>query len=426
MRAGRVGSRPALVRRSLTVVGAVLVLGGIPAASSAQDAAPAAADFIGYQSAASGTALSAFPRLPALLPVEVPFEATLSLATVTLSSGGQGFGRASSFFPGTLTAGIRPLIETAAGVRLPLPDYPLVVETREFEEAKHADVPGLTMSSDVDPTRAVAVADAGGFNIPAVVGVRSVHTESRSLLTAGKLTATSTSTLNGVDVLGVVSIGSIVSVSSVTTDGTKSTCSGGVTISGVTVAGSPATLDDSGLHVGPEAVVPGLGLGKLVSSVLAGTGLTARALDGIDACTTANGSRTTTGVLFSIPLPAIGAVPAGGGISVVLGSTSASAGASTLAATPDVGGGTTDGGLTIGDVVPAFPGGFTDGGLVVPPGSPPAITGTGGPVNIPSESTAFAYDGVPMSLLIGLALLALAGSSRLRRYMDRIIGLVGP
>jgi hypothetical protein len=417
----------AVVRRSLTVVGAVLVLGGIPAASSAQDAAPPAPapDFVGYEAVASGKALSAFPTLPALLPVEVPFEATLSLATATLSSGGQGFGRASSFFPGTLTAGVRPLIETAAGVRLPLPDYPLVVETREFEEAKHADVPGLTMSSDVDPNRAVAVADAGALSLPAVVGVRSLHTESRSELTTGKLTATSTTTLHGIDLLGVVSIGSIVSIASVTTDGVHSTCSGGVTISGVTVAGSPATLDDSGLHVDQQAVVPGLGVGKLVASLLAGTGLTARALDGVDACTTANGSRTTAGVLFSVPLPAIGAVPAGGGISLVLGSTSATAGASSLSATPDVGG-STDTPLGIGDIVPLVPGTVSGGDLTVPPSNAPVGKGTGGTVALPTDTTAFAYDGVPMSLLIGLALLAFAGSSRLRRYMDRIIGLVGP
>jgi hypothetical protein len=416
-----------VVGRSITVVGAVLVLSGIPAASSAQDAAPppAAVDFVGYEAVATGTALSAFPTLPALLPVEVPFEATLSLATATLSSGGQGFGRASSFFPGTLTAGIRPLIETAAGVRLPLPDYPLVVETREFEEAKHADVPGLTMSSDVDPDRAVAVADAGGLSLPAVVGVRSLHTESRSVLTTGRLTATSTTTLNGIDLLGVVSIGSLVSVASVTTDGVHSTCSGGVTMSGVTVAGSPATLDDSGLHVDQQAVVPGLGVGKLVASVLAGTGLTARALDGVDACTTANGSRTTAGVLFSIPLPAIGAVPAGGGISVVLGSTSASAGASSISAEADVGG-TTGSPLDVGDIVPLVPGSFPGGDLSLPASNAPATTGKGGAVALPTDTTAFAYDGVPMSLLLGLALLALAGSSRLRRYMDRIIGLVGP
>ena len=85
------------------------------------------------------------------------------------------------------------------------------------------------------------------------------------------------------------------------------------------------------------SAAPGLGVGPLVSSTLASSGLTARALQGVDACTTANGSRTTSGVLFSVPLPALGSIPAGGGISLVLGSTSATAGASTLAAPPETG-----------------------------------------------------------------------------------------
>ena len=261
------------------------MLAGIPAASSAQDAAStgssASTAFVGYQSVATGTALSAFPTLPALLPVAVPFEATLSLATATLSSGGQGFGRASSFFPGTLTTGLRPLIETAAGVQLPLPDYPLAVESREFEPAKHADVPGLTMTSDVVPDRATAVADVGALALPALVGVRSLHTESTTTLAAGKITATSTTTLTGIDVLGTVSIGSLVSVATVTSDGTHSTCGGGLTISGVMVAGTAASLDDAGLHVHGRSTTPGLGVGPLVASLLARSGVTARALGGI-------------------------------------------------------------------------------------------------------------------------------------------------
>jgi hypothetical protein len=380
---------------------------------------------VGYSAVASGTAISAFPTLPALLPVEVPFEATISLATATLSSGGQGFGRASTFYPGSLTTGVRPLIETAAGVRLPIPDYPLVVESREFEGAKHSDVPGITMSSDVDPDRAVAIADAGGLGLQAVFGVHSIHTESRTELTSGKITATSTTTLQGVDLLGTVSIGSLVSTASVTSDGTRSTCAGGVTLSGVTVAGTAASLDDEGLHVDAKAVVPGLGVGKLVGSLLAGSGITARALDSTSACTTANGSRTTAGILFHVPLPAIGSIPAGGGLSFVLGSTSATAGASTLESDAPVD--TTEPPLQVDDIVPLLPGGFADGGLGLPSGpalSPPAVR-PGGTTGLPATPAAFAYDGVPGSLLIGLVLLALAAATRLRRYVLRVIGVLG-
>ena len=80
------------------------------------------------------------------------------------------------------------------------------------------------MSTDVDPDRAIAVADAGAIGVPAVVGVRSIRTESKVVLEGDRITSTSTSTVSGVEIVGVLSIGSIVSTASVTSDGTTSTC----------------------------------------------------------------------------------------------------------------------------------------------------------------------------------------------------------
>jgi len=404
------------VRRVPTVLGVALVLGSVPAASSAQDAD---AGFVGYQAAASGTALTAFPTVPALLPVAVPIEATLSLATSTLSSGGQGFGRASTFFPGTLAAGVRPLIETAAGVRLPLPDYPLVVEAREFEEAKRTEVPGVTMTTDVDPNRAVSIADVGAVGVAQVFGVRSLHTESRVVLEGSKITSTSTTTIHGLDITGVLSIGTIVSTAQVSSDGTTSTCSGGVTVSGASVAGTPVTIDDDGIHVQGGAG-GALGLGRAVTQALTGAGLDAKVLGGDDGCTTAVGSRTTAGLLVGFPLPEFGSIPAGGGFHLVVGSTSATAGGSVVAAEDT---GSTDIPPVFGDVVTHLPGPFAgDGGL--PSLAPPTSNG-GGSSLVPSDRTAYSYDGVPYGLLVGLLLLALAATGRVRRYMDHIIGLIG-
>jgi hypothetical protein len=396
------------------VLGSVLVLSGIPAGSSAQDVATS---LVGYDAAATGSAFTAFPRIPAVLPVDVPIEATLSLATATLSSGGQGFGRASSFYPGTLTAGLRPLLETGTGTRLPIPDYPVVVEAREFEEAKHADVPGITMHVDVDPARSVAVADTGALAVPAVVGTRSAHTESRAVLDAGGITATSTSTLNGIDIAGVVTIGSLVSVASVHSDGVTATCSGGVTIHDVFVSGTKATLDDTGLHVDGEAVVPGLGLGPLVADLLKASGIQVQLLGGADGCAGSLGSRTTAGLLISIPTPDLGIVTPGG-LQVVLGSTSATAGGSGL---PPDDLGTTDVPPSFGDVVSRLPGPFAGGSVLDPVASP---GGGRGPTAVAIDPVSYTFDGVPGSLLAGLALLALAATGRVRRYMDRIIGLV--
>ena len=414
MRTGRASRR---LHRATTAAGLVLVLAGVPASTSAQSVE---GGFVGYSGTASGTALTAFPSVPALLPVDVPIEATLSLATSTLSSGGQGFGRASTFFPGTFVTGARALIETASGTRLPIPDYPIVVEAREFEEAKHTEVPGVTMTTDVDPARAISIADTGAFGVSAVVGVRELRTESKVVLESDKLTSTSTTTISGLDVAGVLSIGTIVSTATVVSDGTASTCSGGVTISGVTVAGSPATLDDEGLHASGQAVVPGLGVGQLAAQVLAGSGVQARVLGGDDACTTASGSRTTAGVLIRFPLPELGSIPAGGGLNLVLGSTSATAGASGLPSedTP-----LPDQPPVFGDVVTRLPGPFVGGGPLTP--AAPGPSGGDG-AGFPMEQAAYAFDGVPLSLLVGGVLLALVASAHLRRYLRRIIALIGP
>lgn len=416
------GPRRTGISGRLAALGGLLLLSAIPAASSAQAADDS---FVGYQAQATGTAFSAFPELPALLPVEVPFEATVSLATATLSSGGEGFGRASTFFPGSLTTGIRPLIEIGAGVRLPLPDYPLVVESHEYDGARHADVPGITMSSDVDPDRAVAVAAAGAIVVPAAVGVRSIHTESRSELLPGRITATSTTTLKGIEVAGTLTIDSVVSVASVTSDGVTSRCSGGVTISGAKVDGTPATIDDDGIHLDQQAPVGGVGAGPALDQVLTASGLRARTLGGVDGCTEAFGSRTTSGILVTIPLPEAAVIPAAGGLNVVLGSTAAAAGASTIVANAVDAGAGSDLTPTFGDVVTRLPGPFTGGGTLQPLG--PAATAGDGPVatGFPTDQAAYVYDGVPAGLVIGLILLAVAGSVRVRRYMLRIIGLIG-
>ncbi len=191
-----------------------------------------------------------------------------------------------------------------------------------------------------------------------------------------------------------------------------------MTVSGVTVAGSPATLDEDGLHVTGQPVLPGLGLDQLAAQLLAGSGVEARVLGGDEACQTASGSRTTAGVLIRIPLPELGSIPAGGGVSVVLGSTSATAGASIL---PPEGEIDTDAPPVFGDVITRLPGPFAGGGPLTPTAPGPTRTEDG----FFPEPSAYAFDGVPPSLLVGLVLLAVGASRTLRRYMRRIMSLTG-
>ncbi|MFZ6002924.1 MAG: hypothetical protein ACOYXM_03235 [Actinomycetota bacterium] len=413
--------------RALRLVAPLVVLATIPAGPSRAD--DSGESLLGYEAAATGAAFTASPRIPALLPVEAPFEATVSLATATLSSGGQGFGRASTFFPGTPIAGIRPLIEIAGGPRLPTPDYPLVVESREFEDPKRDDHPGITMSSDVDPDRALVIADAGGLAVEAMVTIASARTVSTALVDGNTVSSSTTSTITGVDIAGAISIGSIVSTASVVSDARSAVCKGDVTLADVSVGGQPATIDDAGLHIGDQPAVPGPGSGQPVGDALAPSGIEVRTLGGAETCDGASGNRQTGGLLVSIPLPEAGSVPPGGRFDIILASTAASAAASTQPAfelppidTPPV----------FGDVVTRLPGPIVGGG-------PTPVSAAGGGteprqrVEPPTSSAgsidarelaAYTFEGVPMTLLLGLGYLTLPGARRVRRYMARVTALL--
>jgi hypothetical protein len=412
--------------RAVRLAGLLLVLTSLRAAPSVAQAG--GDELVGYDAMATGMAFTLSPSVPALLPMDVPAEATVSLATATLSSGGQGFGRASTFFPGTPIAGIRPLIEIAAGVRLPIPDYPLVVESREFEDAKHNEQPGVTMSTDVDPERAVAIADAGGIAIPGVFAVRSSRTVSTSLLEGGGVTGTSTSTVEGIDLGGMVQIDSIVSTATVVTDAVTATCDGGVVVNGVTVDGQPATIDEDGLHLEDEPALPTGPLAEVLRPDPGSSGVTVEVLGGSDGCAGATGTRSSAGLLVSIPLPAVGAVPPGGHLDVIIASVSASAGASTLPAfepppfeaLPLPGGG--------GLEVPALSDGAVGLAPAGTPSAPPGPSAAAPPRSAPltTEAVAYSFAGVPAPLLAGLLLLALPASRRITRYMERVLRLVEP
>jgi hypothetical protein len=407
-----------LVRR-LTIVGALLVVATLPASPS-----QAADDELGgYSVSASGFALSIAPTLPSVLPADVPVEGTLSLAAADLSSGGRGFGRASTVFPGTLTTGLRPLL-LQAGVDVPIPDYPLVIEQREFEDAKHSDVPGLTMATDVKPNKATVTAGTGGFSVPAIIDVGSVRTVSKSEIAGTTVTASSDTVIEGLDVLaGALHISSIESVATATSDASAGGCGGSLTVSGVTIGGQAAIVDEKGLHLAGQPLIPGIDLNPTIAGLLATTGIEIRVLPSIEDCDSPDASRSTGGLLIAVPLPAAGPLPPGGKVSIVLASTAASASATppfTLdtSVPPDTSG---------SGAVPSFGStptdGFVPGSNATPTGSPPPAAI--GPATPAADGPAFetAFGGVPVALAAGLLFLAVPLSRRIRRYLDRVMAL---
>jgi hypothetical protein len=366
--------------------------------------------FGGYSGASAGSGFTAGPSLPALLPVDTPIEGTLSLALTNLATGGRGFGRASTVWPGTLTVGVRPLIEIASGQRLPIPDYPLVVEQKEYEDAKHNEQPGITMATDVRDDHAIATAENGAFLIPGFVNVGSIRTVSESLLDTRTITSTVTSTVNGIEV-GVLHVDSVATTSTATSDGVTATCAGGVVVTGARVADTPVTIDDSGVHTQDGNAV--------VAQLLGASGIEARTLGAVDGCSGASANRTTGGLLVSVPIPAVPPVPPGGRFNMVFGSTNAAAAASPAKKPITIG--PVNPAPTPANVVPHAPGPASGGvlsGNVPLPSQTAAIPS--GRTAAPSDAVGYSFGGVPLPLVLGLFLAAIPGSRRIRRYMERL------
>jgi hypothetical protein len=406
--------RPA---RLLHAASALLVFSALSASPPAN---AAGGGFSGYAGASTGSGFTAGPSLPALLPAETPFEGTLSLAVTNLGTGRRGFGRASTVWPGTLAVGLRPLIEVASGHRLPIPDYPLVVEQKEYEPAKHNEQPGISMATDVRPDHAISSAEDGPFLVPGFVNVGSIHTVSETVLDATSITSTVTTTVNGVEV-GVLHIDSIATTSTATSDGTTATCGGGVIVSGARVGDTAVQIDDTGVHAEGQTLVPAADTNAAVGQSLSSSGIQARTLGAGNTCNGASASRTTGGLLVSVPLPSTPPIPPGGRLNMVFGSTAATASASTATATAI--GGHAGAPPTASVVVPHVPGPASGGLLSTNTALPSATATMPATAAVPApraDAIDYSFDGVPAPLIIGLLLAAIPASRRIRRYVEHL------
>jgi hypothetical protein len=134
----------------------------------------------------------------------------------------------------------------------------------------------------------------------------------------------------------------------------------------------------------------------------------------------------------SVPLPSAGSVPPGGRFEVVLASASAAAGASVLpelelppalapaAPLPQAAPPT---GTRQGSGATPVPG----AAAVAAPPAPDVGSVTASPVALPgTEPIAYAFAGVPLPMVVGLGLLTVPASRRVRRYMERILSLAVP
>jgi hypothetical protein len=106
------------------------------------------------------------------------------------------------------------------------------------------------MSSHADDKTIDSQASVVGLATGGQIQVGSIHGHGKTQLTDTAATATGTSSLTGIDILGgLIHIDKVSSTATATSDGNKAKGSGSTIVAGVTVAGTPATIDNNGVHL---------------------------------------------------------------------------------------------------------------------------------------------------------------------------------
>jgi hypothetical protein len=110
------------------------------------------------------------------------------------------------------------------------------------------------MSSHADGNGATSVASLQGAEVPSAATFGNVTTKTATKADGATASSTADSTLSHLSFAGgVLTIASLTSNATATSDGTKGVGTGATLASGVKVAGQPATIDETGLHVGSSS-----------------------------------------------------------------------------------------------------------------------------------------------------------------------------
>lgn len=188
-----------------------------------------------------------------------------------LQSGPLGYSLSSVAWPGSLAANAGSLSQL---VNLPVPatvapelNDPIRAEDRTGgpPTVTNDSYPGTTMTATASDTQMTADAIIAGASGPAPQsGSGSTETSSQVSVTgADSVAASAYSLVQDVTLAGLVHIAAVSSKASGTTSPSASSSSGSTLVSGLTIAGQAAYIDDSGVHLGQS------GPGEPVNSVAA-------------------------------------------------------------------------------------------------------------------------------------------------------------
>ena len=185
-------------------------------------------------------------------------EADPNYTSATVSAGPNAQAVASSLWPGNLFGEGLPALANGQ-------QYPLKAEARYPDKPYTATGPdgGVSTNATAEGLDAFAQADGTPTNKPGQVTVGNVTSTSTATVTDKDVAVgTAVSALQNVDLLaGIIHVGQVSTHITASADGKKPTASGTTTMTGLSIAGTPFSLDDTGLHAGPQ----GSGLPPLVT-----------------------------------------------------------------------------------------------------------------------------------------------------------------
>jgi hypothetical protein len=297
-----------MMRVRLGAIAAVTVLAlAVATPASAQEDSQLG----GYVAGAAGWAVSFQPFIPALLPTgDAPFETTLSLSSAMVKSGGNALGRGAIFWPGSAAANLGPLLAQGAGNPIfaaLVPPYPGFVEASARDGVVERSVsPLVSMRAFGSPTRAEGDAREPDVNVPGVLKIDSVSSNSIAEVTDVDVTSGCTVHLEGVSLLsGAITIKDIYSRSTSSSTGSTGTSDGDLQVAGVTVAGIAATLTADGLTATNQKGVPVANPDAALNTALKSLGVTIKLTRSVENVSGGTADRLANGVYISINNPAV-------------------------------------------------------------------------------------------------------------------------
>jgi hypothetical protein len=251
-------------RVSATVGLAVLLVVAVSGPTRAQEGG---SEPTGFNLLADSSGVSNLFGAPGQAPYPVA-AGTVPQSMSTLSAGPSGHALASVAWPGPLAGNagslaglVLPLcVPDGAGVCSPKPgdlppgalaaaNYPVRAEA-DSNGPNEVTQPGMRAKALGNEARADAeVQDASS---PNAFAFGSAVTRTRNAIESGKAVSTARSHVTGISVAGVVTIDSVTTEASASSDGEKPESGGRTVVEGLEIGGQPATVDESGVHVGEE------------------------------------------------------------------------------------------------------------------------------------------------------------------------------